>query len=46
MALEATRCEMTVAQLAAKRGIHQIMINAWKKQAVIGAGTQRAPPRL
>ena len=36
VALEAIRGEMTVAQLAAKHGIHQTMINAWKKQAVEG----------
>lgn len=34
VALEAIRGEMTVAQLAAKHGIHQTMINAWKKQAM------------
>ena len=33
VALEAIRGEVTVAQLAAKHGIHQTMINAWKKQA-------------
>jgi transposase len=27
---------MTVAQLAARHGVHQTMINAWKKQAVEG----------
>jgi transposase len=27
---------MTVAQLAAKHGIHQAVINAWKKQAMEG----------
>lgn len=36
VALEAIRGEMTVAQLAAKHGVHQTMINAWKKQAVEG----------
>jgi transposase len=36
VALEAIRGEMTVAQLAAKHGIHQTMINAWKKQAMEG----------
>lgn len=36
VALEAIRGEATVAQLTAKYGIHQTMINAWKKQAVEG----------
>lgn len=34
MALDAIRGEQTIAQLAAKHGVHQTMINAWKKQAV------------
>ena len=36
VALDAIRGELTVAQLAAKHGIHQTMINAWKKQAIEG----------
>jgi transposase len=36
VALEAIRGELTVAQLAAKHGIHQTMINGWKKQATEG----------
>lgn len=36
VALEAIRGETTVAQLAAKHGVHQTMINAWKKQVVEG----------
>ncbi|WP_371345425.1 IS3 family transposase [Ancylobacter sp. IITR112] len=36
VALEALRGEQTVAQLAAKHGLHQTMINAWKKQAIEG----------
>lgn len=36
VALEAIRGEQTVAQLAARHGIHQTMINAWKKQAMEG----------
>jgi transposase len=36
VALEAIRGETTVAQLAAKHGIHQTMINAWKKQVMEG----------
>jgi len=31
VALDAIRGEQTIAQLAAKHGIHQTMINAWKK---------------
>jgi transposase len=34
VALDAIRGEQTIAQLAAKHGVHQTMINAWKKQAV------------
>ncbi len=34
VALDAIRGEQTIAQLAAKHGIHQTMINAWKKQAI------------
>ena len=36
VALEAIRGELTIAQLAAKHGVHQTMIDAWKKQAVEG----------
>lgn len=39
VALEALRGEQTVAQLAAKHGVHQTMIDAWKKQAVEGMAT-------
>ena len=40
VALEAIRGELTLAELAAKHGIHQTMIAAWKKQAIEGmAGT-------
>jgi transposase len=34
VALEAIRGELTVSQLGAKHGVHQTLINAWKKQAV------------
>ena len=34
VALEAIRGELTLSQLGAKYGVHQTMINAWKKQAV------------
>ena len=36
LALDAIRGEQTIAQLSAKHGIHQTMINAWKKQAIEG----------
>ena len=36
VALEAIRGELTVTQLVAKHGVHQTLINAWKKQAVEG----------
>ncbi len=36
VALEALRGELTIAQLVAKHGVHQTLINAWKKQAVEG----------
>ena len=40
VALEAIRGELTLAELAAKHGIHHTMIAAWKRQAVEGlAGT-------
>ena len=34
VALEAIRGELTLSQLGAKYGVHQTMINGWKKQAV------------
>ena len=36
MALEALRGELTLAQLAAKHGVHQTMIATWKRQAIEG----------
>jgi transposase len=36
VALEALRGELTVAQLATKYGIHQTMVNDWKRQAQDG----------
>lgn len=36
VALDAIRGEQTIAQLAAKHGVHQTLINAWKKQAIEG----------
>jgi transposase len=34
VALEALRGALTTAQLAAKHGIHQMMVGEWKRQAV------------
>jgi transposase len=34
VALEAIRGELTLSQLGGKYGVHQTMINTWKKQAV------------
>jgi transposase len=40
VALEAIRGDLTLAELAAKHGIHHTVIAAWKRQAVEGmAGT-------
>lgn len=36
VALEAIRGEMTVAELVAKHGVHQTVINTWKRQALDG----------
>ncbi len=36
VALEAIRGDLTLAQLAAKHGVHQTLINSWKKQAIEG----------
>ena len=34
VALEALKGELTLSQLAAKHGVHQTMIAAWRKQAI------------
>jgi transposase len=39
VALEAIRGELTLSQLGAKYGVHQTVINAWKKQAVENLST-------
>jgi transposase len=39
VALEAIKGELTIAQLVAKHGVHQTLINAWKKQAIEGLST-------
>jgi len=36
VALEALKGELTLAQLAAKHGVHQTMISTWRKQAMDG----------
>lgn len=37
VALEALKGELTVAQIAAKHGIHQTLVNEWKRLLVEGA---------
>lgn len=39
VALEAIRGDLTLAELAAKHGVHHTMIAAWKRQAVDGMAT-------
>lgn len=34
VALDAIRGHLTMSQLVAKYGVHQTMINSWKKQAI------------
>ena len=34
VALEAIKGELTISQLGAKYGVHQTMVNSWKKQAI------------
>jgi transposase len=36
VALEAIKGELTLAELAAKHGVHETMIAAWKRQAIEG----------
>jgi transposase len=36
VALEALKGDLTLSQLAAKHGVHQTMIAAWRKQAIEG----------
>jgi len=36
VALEAIKAELTLAELAAKHGVHQTMIATWKRQAIEG----------
>ena len=39
VAIEAIKGELTNSQLVAKHGVHQTMINAWKKQAIENLST-------
>jgi transposase len=39
VALEAIRGELTISELGAKHGVHQTMINTWKKQAIENLST-------
>ena len=34
VALDAIKGDLTISQLVAKYGVHQTMINSWKKQAI------------
>jgi transposase len=36
VALEALKGDLTLSQLAAKHGVHQTMIAAWRRQAIEG----------
>jgi transposase len=36
VALEAIRGEATIAELVSRHGVHQTLINAWKRQAMDG----------
>lgn len=39
VALEALKGDLTVAELVAKHGVHQTLINTWKRQAAEGMST-------
>ena len=39
VAIDAIKGDLTMSQLVAKHGVHQTMINAWKKQATDGLST-------
>jgi len=39
VALEAIKGELTLAQLAAKHGVHQTLIHSWKRQAIENMAT-------
>ena len=35
----ASRSQLTISQLCAKHGVHQTMVNAWKRQAIDNLST-------
>jgi transposase len=39
VALEAIKGELTMSQLCAKHGVHQTMVNSWKRQAIDNLST-------
>ena len=39
VAIDAIRGELTVPQLVARHGVHQTLINGWKRQALEGLST-------
>lgn len=39
VAIDAIKGELTVPQLVVKHGVHQTLINGWKKQALDGLST-------
>ena len=39
VALEAIKGEPTISQLCAKHGVHQTMVNSWKRQAIDNLST-------
>jgi transposase len=39
VAIEAIKGELTISQLVARHGVHQTMVNAWKKQAIENLST-------
>lgn len=43
VALEAIQGDLTLAELAAKHGVHHTMIASWKRQAIVQLSTQRRP---
>lgn len=40
VAMEAIRGDLTLAELAAKHGVHHTMIGAWKRQAMDGMASE------
>jgi len=46
VALEAIRGDLTLAELAAKHGVHHTMIAAWKRQAIDGMAARSLEPGM